>query len=52
MHAYEVGFWATLEVILYRAICAEDHWEVIQAYHDDRNARIAEACAEERAEMH
>lgn len=34
MHGYEVGFWAALEVILYRAISRENHWDVLQAVQD------------------
>jgi len=50
MHGYEVGFWAALEVILYRAISRENHWDVLQAAQDRSDtikaARDAESATE------
>jgi hypothetical protein len=50
MHGYEVGFWAALEVILYRAISRENHWDVLQAAQDRcdtiKAARDAESATE------
>lgn len=38
MRGYEVGFFSSLEVMLYRAACREDHWQVLQSVQDCYNA--------------
>lgn len=51
MHGYEVGFWSTLEVLLYRAITRENHWDIVQGVQDryDAIAKAREAEASEEA---
>lgn len=41
MHGYEVGFWSTLERLLYRLVALENHWDLVQAVQDQYEAIAA-----------
>lgn len=49
MKGYEVGFWFTLEMVLYRAVNREDHWRIVQGIRDHFDAKAREIEESEEA---